>query len=425
MISLITNKTKNLRIHPAWIVFWLIWPLGAFLGSIRNYRTITAKFVFWLFCVFIGLTFVVPRNTEEAPDSARYAAELEILHSMPFSFQSLWDSFYDSSSRNLDIYKGLVTWIVACFTGDPRWLFALFAAVFGYFYVQNLWMIFDRIEIRNSLILFLFILGMALVNPIWNINGARMYTAAQIFLFGCLLFFLRNEKKGLLWCASSILVHFSFMFPVALLLFYIFLPKRTALLFAFYIVASFVKEINLAQIQNLLYFLPDIFHVKINSYTDVDYALAVAEKENLPKSIHVVLNTFCTQFFIYFWVITLYFTRKSWFNISPDGESLYNFALFFGGWAQIADSIPSMGRFISIDNNIFFVVLVLIISKINLSPKLNMLAKLTSPLLIFTIIFSFRIGFGYIGPLTFIGNPILASFMENSVPLISYIKSIF
>jgi hypothetical protein len=197
MNILITNKAKNLRIHPVWIIFWLIWPLGAFLSTLSNYRTVTAKFVFWIFCVYIGLTFVVPINTEGAADSARYASELAVFHSMPFSFQNLWDSFYNSSA-NVDIYQGLVTWIVAFFTGDPRWLFALFAAVFGYFYAQNLWMIFDRIEIRNSLILSLFILGMALINPIWNINGARMWTAAQIFLFGCLLFFLRNEKKGLL-----------------------------------------------------------------------------------------------------------------------------------------------------------------------------------------------------------------------------------
>lgn len=423
MINLITNKAKNLRIHPVWIIFWLIWPLGAFLSTISNYRTVTTKFVFWLFCVYIGLTFVVPGNTAGSSDAARYASELAVFHSMPFSFENLWDSFYNSSA-NVDIYQGLVTWIVAFFTGDPRWLFALFAAVFGYFYAQNLWMIFDRIEIRNSLILSLFILGMALINPIWNINGARMWTAAQIFLFGCLLFFLRNEKKGLLWCAGSILVHFSFMFPVVLLFIYLFIPKRTALLFAFYMAGSFINEIDLTQIQNLLYFLPDVFQRKVDTYTDVEYALTVAAEANLPKSIHVVINTFCTKFFLYFWIIALYITRKSWFNISPDGESLYNFALFFGGWAQIAASVPSMGRFILIVNNIFFVVLVLIISKKNLPPKLNMLAKITSPLLIFTIIFSIRIAFQYIGPLTIIGNPVLASFMENSVPLISYLKSI-
>jgi hypothetical protein len=153
------------------------------------------------------------------------------------------------------------------------------------------------------------------------------------------------------------------MFPVALLLIYIFLPKRTALLFAFFIAGSFVNEIKLTQIQNLLYFLPDVFQRKVDTYTDVEYALTVAAEANLPKSIHVVLNTFCTKFFVLFLDYSPLFTRKSWFNISPDGESLYNFTLFFGGWAQIAASVPSMGRFILIVNNIFFVVLVLIISK--------------------------------------------------------------
>ena len=166
---------------------------------------------------------MIPENVPGAADSARYARQLIEAHNQPLSWSYFLSMLY-AEGGFVDIYQPFVTWLVAIFTDNPRILMAIFGAVFGFFYAQNLWMVFSRIKARVGWLLFFFMLAFALVNPIWNINGVRMWTAAQIFLYGVFRLSLENDKKGFIWAATSILVHFSFLFPFALLLSFWFIP---------------------------------------------------------------------------------------------------------------------------------------------------------------------------------------------------------
>lgn len=424
--TLLIRKNKFVPSVPgSEFLFFLIWPFGALLRSLRHFRSPEAKTIFWLFCVFFGFVFIYgdPYN-ELGNDSVRYAMNLIKMHENPLSWNEIITSFYNLEEGFVDIYQPLVTWLVSLFTSDPRVLFMLFAVVFGFFYAQNLWMIFNTINKKVGLILFVFMMSYALINPIWNINGVRMWTAAQLFLFGNLRYFLLNDKKGLIWSASSILVHFSFLFPVAVLAAYIFLPKKDSIFFFFYIITAFLVEIKLTQVRDLLSFLPDFIQPKVGEYTNEVAAEAYFEKFRQYSWRYIWQGNIST-WVGYAWIIAIYIRRKYWAKYFPHFRQIFMFALLMGSFANIAAQVPSGGRILLVANGLFFALFVALLGQRRINLKLRWLEVISIPLLAFVVVFGIRVGFDYMGISTFFSNPVLALFVEDTTPLIEFVKKMF
>ncbi len=409
-----------------WFYLWLVWPFAALIGALQRFRSPHAKNVVWLFCVFFGFVFVYANPFGEGgADSARYARNLIDLHQDWYSFDYLSTMFY-SDEGTVDLYEPLVTWIVAFFTGNPRWLFTVFAAVFGWFYVQNLWMVFDKIDKRKKIdfVLLLFMVAFALVNPIWNINGVRMWTAAQVFIFGVLRYYIYKDKKGIIWIASSILFHFSFMFPVAIFLVYLLVPGNTTVWLIFFLAASFIRELDLSQVRSVLSFLPDFLQPRVSAYTTEAYYETILESRKV-TTWHIQFSSIFGRWILYLWTFLVYFTRKLWLNRFPDVNKIYVFALFLGGFAQIAANVPSGGRFMLLVNMLMFSVFVIMMAQIRLDRKLQIWKIITLPFLLFYLIIQIRMGLDFIGISTFFSNPVLALFVEDTTPVIDFVKKIF
>lgn len=404
----------------------LLWPFGALVRALRYFRMPQSKTIFWLFCIYFGFVFVYedPTLKKFGLDSARYAMDLIEKHSSPFSWNTLITSFYNAEDNVVDIYQPIVTWIVSLFTGNPRVLFMVFATVFGFFFAQNLWMIFNKINKRVEFLLLLFMFSYALVNPIWNINGVRMWTAAQLFLFGNLRYFLFNDKKGLIWSAASVLVHFSFLFPVSILLGYLFLPKKDYVFFTFYIITAFLVEIKLTQVREFLSFLPDFLQPRVISYTNEDYAGKVGDMVSQSSWI-MLWQGYLSTWIGYAWVVAVFIRRKAWIKYYPELHRIFMFALLLGGFANIAAQVPSGGRFITVANGLFFALFVVLLGQRKISLRLQWLELITIPLLFFVVVFQIRIGLGFMGILTFAGNPLIAPFINTQTPLIDFLKQLF
>lgn len=408
-----------------WVYLFLIWPFGAMLGAFVNFRAKQAKTAVWFFCVFFGFVFVYASPTDGGADSARYASELIEMHENWYNFDYFKSMFY-SEGGYVDIYQPLVTWIVAFFTGNPRWLFTAFAAVFGYFYTRNLWMIFSRISFfkRVDLVLAAFMIALALINPIWNINGVRMWTAAHVFLFGMLRYILDKDRKGSIWIFSSVLFHFSFFLPIVIFLVYLLVPKKPTIWILFFFLASFIRELNLEAVRNALSFLPDFLQSRVEGYTSGNYAARLGEaKETL--AFHVRFSEIVLRWILYTWVVLVYVKGKAWLTSSKVISNLFVFGLFLGGFAQILSNMPSGGRFMNVVMFILFAVFVLFLAERDRNGTVSQLGYITMPFILFCIIFEIRLGFEYIGVSTIVSNPIVALFTEDSQPLINLVKSMF
>ena len=407
-----------------WIPLLMLWPFGAMVRAFARFRSPHAKTVVWLFMVFFGFVFVYSRDFYEGADSARYAQFLESLHSNWYNFDYFTTLFF-SDDGYIDFYQPLVTWVVAFFTGNARWLFTVFAAVFGYFYVQNLWMVFSKISIRKRMDVFLalFMLALALVNPIWNINGVRMWTAAHVFIFGILRYYLLSDKKGIFWIASSILFHFSFFVPVSLFLIYLLVPKNISLWLIFFLSTSFIRELDLSAVRSVLSFLPDFLQPRVTSYTNEDYLERLTDASG-NYGWHIQFSSIFGRWIIYSWTVIAYMTRKRWLIRYPGIGRIFLFALFLGGFAQILSNIPSGGRYMTLVSMLLFSVFVVIMAEMRLNSKLKIFKYITLPFLLFYLIVQIRVGFDYIGVSTFVSNPLVALFIEDTKPLIAFVKGL-
>ncbi len=408
-----------------WLLFWFLWPFGALTGALRRFRAPYAKTVLVLFCLYFGFVFLYgDPYADKTTDSARYAASLIEMNHHPVPLERLVTLFYHPKSGMIDVYQPLMTWGVSLFTSDPRVLFALFAAIFGIFWAQNLWLVYSRTPVGGGMLLLFFMLAYALINPVWYINGVRMWTAAQIYIYGALMWFLEEKRSGLLWILLSVMVHFSFIFPVVLFLGYLLLPGSLSLMFLFFVATSFVREIDLTAVREALDYLPDIFRDRMEGYTSENYARAIRETaRQLP--LYVQLSDKVGDIIVYAWAIGVYLTRKVWAPPSPALVRLCGFALFLGGCAQIVSLIPSGLRFVVVAYSLFYAVFILVMAHMPVKGSVVLLRKASIPLLLYLVICNLRMGFDFMGMNTFLGNPLLALFSEEQIPLIEYIKQLF
>jgi hypothetical protein len=225
----------------------------------------------------------------------------------------------------------------------------------------------------------------------------------------------------LVWAIASVFFHFSFLFPLFILFVFFILGNRLIPYLLFFIVTSFVKEINLQAVQSLLSFLPDFLFSRVSIYTNPEYVEALRSNVNtvswfLPFSNNAIKWT------IYSLVLFIYFTSRKHLKEKPFLISLFCFSLLFYGCANISSLVPSGGRFISIASSYIFAFFVLFITTFPKIRGLLMAELLVSPLLLFYCLVTLRIGMDFFSLLTVLGNPIMALFSADNTPVIIGLK---
>ena len=401
-------------------ISFLVWPFGVMLAAIKHWDRSFSRNVFWLFCIYAGLTFIISEG-EFGADSSYYSNMLKQFANSEMGLSALWDSFYSDSSGYVDIVQPLITFLISRLTSNPVILFTAFGLIFGYFYSRNIWYVLGKLEGVITPVLFIYILTFALLNPIWNINGFRMWTAAQIFLYGALPYLLEGKTKSLIWSAASILVHFSFLYPVAGLIIFFFLRNRLNFYLGFFIVTSFIKELDLEFVRNSLSFLPGFLQARVTGYTNQEYADFRFDRTQL-HNWYIVYSKMALQWIVYAMTIFIYaFLKKN--LIKREGLlTLFCYSLFIYGFANIFSLVPSGERMLIVANTFMYAFIVIFISVYSRIRNLSILKTILIPLLLLFCIVKLREGLDFFGLTTFIGNPIFAAFYSDTVPVIEKIK---
>lgn len=414
-------KVSKTSTAPAAILGFL-YPFGGLLYSIWNYRKPYAKVLFYVFCLFVGYTFIYQAEGTEVGsgiDSARYARNL--MHA--FDNQISWSqaiAFHGS----VDYYSGTVTYLLSRFTSNGKILFLVYAAIMGYFLTQNLWFVIERLKGRVSGPTVILLVLLALVCPIWLVNGVRMWTALHVFLFGALRFIYFGEKKNLIWPFVSIFIHFSFLFPFAFLVIYILAPtKNLSFYFGFFVISFFINEIDFEFIRNFLYsYMPENMQPRIG-YIDDDY-MARAREAVESRSIHVRYRREAYKYIVlvlgtvaYYQIAHRHIQPPEWLT------KLFRFSLFFYGVSLIMSLAPTGHRYLFLANS-FILSCFVLLTNINGFFLLRKTTHLLFPFLFLLIFIEMRMGLGFLGPITFLGNFILTAFIEINIPIIVYLKDL-
>jgi hypothetical protein len=401
-------------------ILWLASPLVSAWVLLRNSRRTSHITPYLLLSFFIGISFVVVEGS--GSDSIRYSESLKDLFSTQENFGSYFNGLYSDQGETLDIYQPLLTWIVSRFTDNVHILFGLFALVFGFFWFNSILIARKLFQEKLGFLLILLFVFFAFINPIWNINGVRMWTAVSVFFYGLVLVHFKEKKSGYIFLIIPIFIHFSLIISLFIYLLSRLVPKSgLRVFFILYISTFFVGELKLQLLQDYFELLPGFVQSR-ETYLDEDYTESVMNlSEN--RAAHILLYDFLYRVVIVSMVSWIFVSKRK------GGNSLFIrffiIALIFCSFSNVVKFIPSAGRFVVLSNLIVGFSFMWFLSK-NIGGVIPKNFKtVSSVVLLYVVIVQIRFGLDFFGIFLFFGNPIINLFVDSNIPIIDFIKSIF
>ena len=411
-------------------ILTIVWPFFGLVNALRNWRQPWAMNVFWVVCAFMGAIQIYHPTVTilgDGSDAGRYVLELQVMHRSVNSFEEVSRYFYDGDTN--DVFCSALQFIVSRFTENGHVFFFVLAVIYGFFYSRNIWYILNRIRDQRIRWLWVMVAAFFLVCPIWNINGVRMWTALHVFVYGSMPYLLEGKKKQLVWSAASILIHHSFIFPIALLTLFYVLGRRissnkrlTTIFFAFYIATLTIKSLDLGALNAILQaYLPGFYSDRIDGYVNED-ALARNLESAAQNSWHVAffnnLHYWINQILVVFTYLIFKRNGCKLSGLLP----LFCFSLVIYGFSNVLASVPSGGRYITISQMFMVATFLLTYKYWVLDKRLLRLRPIIMSLFAFSLIFEIRKGFDSFGIDLLFGNFITAIFVEVRTPMIEVIK---
>lgn len=384
----------------------------------------------WAFVVYYGFTFAIAKENSDT-DIIRYIDDLHELYGKSLNFGQMIDLFKESGE--VDILRTIIAIVVSRFTESVQVLTAVYGFIFGFFFSRNLWYIADNIRGKIRGVNLMLIATFFLVDPFWNLNGFRFNTAILIFLYGILPYLFEGKKSKLIWCFLSVLVHFSFLFPVAITVFYILVGNRKTVFFVFFIISIFVSNINVAEFNTFLEAnVPEVFVERSKNYRDEDRVDEFRQTEEgtfeTEQGTKVVKNWYAIYYIkaLYFSImgilVGLYIFGTRVFAANERLLSGYCFNLLLFGFGNFMISLPSGERFLMIAAMSSLALIIFYLQSQSYEKNVNKLTLIASPAILLYIIVSFRGGLYSISVNTVIGNPVLVLFTDYNLSLNDLIK---
>ena len=330
------GRTEKYRIEL--FLLFLFWPLLAFIIALHYYQQREAKIIIYLFIIFFGATFYIGNP---AFDSYRLIQEFQMIASRPFDeFWKILSGLY--TGTRADIAKPLILYTVSRFGNSESLVFGVLAAVFGWFYLKGINLVYSESikQNKNASIHFFFFL---FLNTVFNISGFRFWTAAWVFFYGAYNVVQNRDIRFFMLSLLSILFHFSFIFPNVILIAWFLLGNRNKAFTILLVISFIIPELFWPQIQSVVAFFGGPIEAKFNIYTNPDYGeQVVAMRQNTRWFMNVA------GWGIFYYMLFMLFYLKNRFEKSLNNirlNNLFSFSLLFISAVNFVRYIPSMGRF--------------------------------------------------------------------------------
>jgi hypothetical protein len=413
-----------------WFLFLLL-PFFAGVTAVRNYKAPWAKNMIWAFIVFYGFTFAIANENNDT-DIVRYIDELKELYGQNLSFSDMIDLF--KSSGEADVLRTIVAILVSRFTDSTQVLTAVYGFIFGFFFSRTIWYLINKLQGKLKWITVFFLIIFFLVDPFWNLNGFRFNTAIWVFVYGAMPYLFEKKKSKLIWSFLSVLVHFSFLFPVAILILYMFAQNRKNIYFGFFIISIFITNINVTELNRVLEAnLPAVFVERSEKYRDEENVEEFRQSDSgstveSEEGVIIVKNWYAVYYFkALYWsidilLIALFIFGDRVFAGSKWILSGYCFSLLFAGFAHIMQSLPSGERYFMVAALFSLATIIFYLQNQAYEKYITKVSIILTPLLLVFFIVSFRLGLYSTSVTAILGNPILAIFTDYNLSLNDIIK---
>lgn len=407
-----SNSLKKLNLF--FIVSFPVLGLVSFLksGNINKYYLSVLSFL-----VFYGMLFVLPS------DGDAYRHYQSFLTYDSFSFAELSTEIknilYLRSENYTDLYLLLSNYFISRFSNSISVYFGFHAFIYGLIYLATLKLILKDIKVHKSFLTTIFFLLIVFIAPIAKIQYVRYFLASWLFLYGTIGYLRLNKIKYLFFTLFAILVHFSFIIPVSLFLIFSLFKKQ---FFLWFVIAVFSFSANniLSQYgSNILnlsasYLGSSVMNDKSKAYVgNEEY---IEQRDTRFENRRWYANP--SKYLSWAYTIMLFFIGICFLlkKIKIEGYLLilFTFSLFMFSISELGQAFASLGERLQqvsfIVSSIFF----FYFFHQNFNKSIRNLAFFCTPLYLIFLVMALR-EFFLVGDLfIFIGNPILALFVERS-----------
>jgi hypothetical protein len=384
----------------AWTLFF-VWPFFTLVAAFKNYRKSWAKNIFWAFCAFYGLTFVV--DYDSGRDIVGYVEGYQTLHGR----EVVYDDYVEEKK---DPFIPLISIVLSRFTDSQPVLTLVYGIMFGFFFSRNMWYVMERLEGKLLPVTLILLSCLFLINPIWNINGIRMWLAAHIFLYGLLPYLFDGKKGRLMVSFGSMFVHFSFLLPLTILFVYMIGGNRLVIYYSFFVSTFFISELDLTVVNNILeLYAPESFQENTASYRVEEYVEGY-RTEASDNNWYSILYGPALKWSVMGFLSLFFFKNRKLFEDNRYLLNLFCFTLLFYGVANLVSSLPSGGRFTSVANYGAVSLIILFLQNFEQQKMMRIYTWAVTPAILLYIIVSIRVGMLSTGATSILGNPIIAYF---------------
>lgn len=379
----------------------------------------------WFLFTYYGMTFAISLESAES-DINRYIDYLNKLHDANLSFvQALQEHIL---LGEFDFYVLILTYFVSIFTDNYLFLTISFAFIFGFFLSRNLLLLLNHSNTKNSFIVVLLFLFF-FINPIFNINGVRYYTALQIFVYGFLSYFYSNNKRFLLLCLCTPLVHFSFYLAILFLIVAFLVKKRTHLLFYFFIMSVFASELlNNESISKFFsLFGISFFEERTIGYTDQEIINQYLDLNTTKVNWYIEYLNRVLSISLNLTIILIYYFKRKVLENKAFYENYWGISIALLGIGNFLSQHFVIGRFYYL--GVLFI-LAFLIDFLSLEENKDFYKRIGFTKMAIMIGFSFYIfiifrnGLYSMSLSTVLFNPIVSLFIEKHISLNDIIKGL-
>lgn len=386
-------------------------PVASFVHILRHPQVDYYKTVFVLFFTFVGVAFFY---VGDSADVTRYVADFKYLHTIgKIGFFEYFRTVPDL--QQIDYYSVFMQWLVSRFTGNPKVYLGLLSMVYSMFFAINVEYIIDKTN--NNTKLWVLLIVLLIVTPKMTSITHRWWTALQVFLYGALPVIFERKYIRIVWCiAATVLIHFSFLYPLALLVVALLLPKRTLWPYLLvFVISNTLADLNFnAIIPYVERFLPEMTADRTISYInseEFDHNFFSTSARLFMNIANAVL------------AIWIYFRGKHALKEDKSLRTIYVASLLIGSFAMITNLTEWGWRYLDLSNTLLVCLYIYYLS-INIDDaSVNGMFRMLSPVFIYFIVFQIRGFLSIIGPFQlFAGNYFTTWFLNDSFSVLDMIK---
>lgn len=328
------------------VLLFFLFPVLSFLYSFRRANTKSSYLVFFLMSMLFGMAFTVESGKENGGFDGQHYRQLFESYSYTtyLEFNDHFLRYLTFESNEKDFFFDALYFYLSRITDNYHIMFLITAMIFSYFCLRS-FRFFSSVPYFNSSITTLILTYLFFYIQLFNINGARFWTAAWIAIYCIFQINVNNNKKYYLLALLLPFMHGSFVIVILVLL-VAFLFKKFdkvwAVLLYISIAFSSLATTILVQLTNTFQSYLPVFIIKLTeSYTSKEsiegsgfswVSEAFGILNNIYLNILVLIIILCSK------------TVKA----NPKTKNLYLFLLVWTTVFNFLSSVPSMGRFIAL-----------------------------------------------------------------------------